>query len=180
MIATQKTHTLVRSHDFEESEFGIDQEDISFVIDLLRNQIYSNKPLAVIREYTTNAIDAHAEVGKPDLPVKVTLPTRFEPTFKVRDYGTGLTDEEIRNLYTRYCKSTKRNSNAFTGQLGIGCKAGFAYGDNFGVISYNNGTKNSYNAQIDESSKGKIILMDSSPTTEKDGMEIVISVADKM
>ena len=178
MIATQKTHTLVRSHDFEESEFGIDQEDISFVIDLLRNQIYSNKPLAVIREYTTNAIDAHAEVGKPDLPVKVTLPTKFEPTFKVRDYGTGLTDEEIRNLYTRYCKSTKRNSNAFTGQLGIGCKAGFAYGDNFGVISYNNGTKNSYNAQIDESSKGKIILMDSSPTTEKDGMEIVISVAD--
>ena len=141
MIATQKTHTLVRSHDFEESEFGIDQEDISFVIDLLRNQIYSNKPLAVIREYTTNAIDAHVEVGKPDLPVKVTLPTKFEPTFKVRDYGTGLTDEEIRNLYTRYCKSTKRNSNAFTGQLGIGCKAGFAYGDNFGVISYNNGTK---------------------------------------
>ena len=39
MIATNKTHTLVRSHDFEESEFGIDQEDISFVIDLLRNQI---------------------------------------------------------------------------------------------------------------------------------------------
>ena len=178
MIATQKTHTLVRSHDFEESEFGIDQEDISFVIDLLRNQIYSNKPLAVIREYTTNAIDAHMEVGKSGLPVKVTLPTKFEPTFKVRDFGTGLTDDEIRNLYTRYCKSTKRNSNAFTGQLGIGCKAGFAYGDNFGIVSYNNGTKNTYNAQIDESSKGKIILMDSCPTTEDNGMEIIISVAD--
>ncbi len=178
MITTNKTHTLVRSHDFEESEFGIDQEDISFVIDLLRNQIYSNKPLAVIREYSTNAVDAHAEVGIGDTPIEVTLPTKFEPTFKVHDLGTGLTDEEIRNLYTRYCKSTKRNSNAFTGQLGIGCKAGFAYGDNFGIISYNNGTKNTYNAQIDESSKGKVILMDSSPTTEPNGMEIVISVAD--
>ena len=178
MITTNKTHTLVRSHDFEESEFGIDQEDISFVIDLLRNQIYSNKPLAVIREYSTNAIDAHVELGKGEEPIQVTLPTKFEPTFKVRDLGTGLTDEEIRNLYTRYCKSTKRNSNAFTGQLGIGCKAGFAYGDNFGIISYNNGTKNTYNAQIDESAKGKVILMDSSPTTKPNGMEIVISVAD--
>ena len=178
MIATNKTHTLVRSHDFEESEFGIDQEDISFVIDLLRNQIYSNKPLAVIREYTTNAVDAHAELGKGDEPIQVTLPTQFEPTFKVRDFGTGLSDEEIKNLYTRYCKSTKRNSNAFTGQLGIGCKAGFAYGDNFGIVSYHEGTKNTYNAQIDESAKGKVILMDSSPTTERNGMEIVISVAD--
>ena len=178
MISTNKTHTLVRSHDFEESEFGIDQEDISFVIDLLRNQIYSNKPLAVIREYTTNAVDAHAELGKGDEPIQVTLPTRLEPTFKVRDFGTGLSDEEIKNLYTRYCKSTKRNSNAFTGQLGIGCKAGFAYGDNFGIVSYHEGTKNTYNAQIDESAKGKVILMDSSPTTERNGMEIVISVAD--
>jgi hypothetical protein len=178
MISTNKTHTLVRSHDFEESEFGIDQEDISFVIDLLRNQIYSNKPLAVIREYSTNAVDAHVELGKGEEPIQVTLPTKFEPTFKVRDLGTGLTDEEIRNLYTRYCKSTKRNSNAFTGQLGIGCKAGFAYGDNFGIVSYNNGTKNTYNAQIDETAKGKVILMDSSPTTKPNGMEIVISVAD--
>ena len=45
MIAEQKTHRLVRSHDFDEAEFGIDQEDIGFVIDLLRNQIYSNKIL---------------------------------------------------------------------------------------------------------------------------------------
>ena len=34
MIAEQKTHKLVRSHDFDEAEFGIDQEDIGFVIDL--------------------------------------------------------------------------------------------------------------------------------------------------
>lgn len=178
MIAQQKTHTLVRSHDFEESEFGIDASDVSHVIHLLRNQIYSNKTLAVIREYTTNAVDAHVESGKPDLPIRVTLPTKFEPTFKVRDFGSGLNHEEIKNLYTRYCKSTKRQSNSFTGQLGIGCKAGFAYGDSFGIVSYCNGIKNTYNAQVDESAKGKVILLDSSPTTEPSGMEIIISVAD--
>lgn len=178
MIAQQKTHTLVRSHDFEESEFGINPEDVSHVIHLLRNQIYSNKTLAVIREYTTNAVDAHVESGKPNLPIQVTLPTKFEPTFKVRDFGSGLNHEEIKNLYTRYCKSTKRQSNSFTGQLGIGCKAGFAYGDSFGIVSYCNGIKNTYNAQVDESSKGKAILLDSSSTTEPNGMEIVISVAD--
>ena len=120
MIAKQKTHTLVRSHDFEETEFGVNSEDVQHVIHLLRNQIYSNKTLAVIREYTTNAVDAHVESGKGDLPIEVTLPTKFEPTFKVRDFGSGLNDEEIKNLYTRYCKSTKRQSNSFTGQLGIG------------------------------------------------------------
>jgi len=178
MIAKQKTHTLVRSHDFEETEFGVNSEDVQHVIHLLRNQIYSNKTLAVIREYTTNAVDAHVESGKDDLPIEVTLPTKFEPTFKVRDFGSGLNDEEIKNLYTRYCKSTKRQSNSFTGQLGIGCKAGFAYGDSFGIVSYCNGIKNTYNAQVDESAKGKVILLDSSPTTEPSGMEIIISVAD--
>jgi hypothetical protein len=178
MIAQQKTHTLIRSHDFEESEFGIDSSDVSHVIHLLRNQIYSNKTLAVIREYTTNAVDAHVESGKPNLPIQVTLPTKFEPTFKVRDFGSGLNHEEIKNLYTRYCKSTKRQSNSFTGQLGIGCKAGFAYGDSFGIVSYCNGIKNTYNAQVDESTKGKVILLDSSSTTEPNGMEIIISVAD--
>ena len=51
MIAEQKTHRLVRSHDFDEAQFGIDQEDIGFVIDLLRNQIYSNKICGAMRRY---------------------------------------------------------------------------------------------------------------------------------
>jgi len=179
MIAEQKTHRLVRSHDFDEAEFGIDQEDIGFVIDLLRNQIYSNKILAVVREYTTNAVDAHKDVGKPNLPISVNLPTRFNPHFTVRDYGHGLSHDDVCNIYVRYCKSTKRQSNAFTGQLGIGCKSGFAYGDSFTVTSFHEGIKTTYVAQIDETSQGKIIKMDETESKEKSGIEIKIAVAEE-
>lgn len=178
MIAEQKTHRLVRSHDFDEAEFGIDQEDIGFVIDLLRNQIYSNKILAVIREYTTNAVDAHNDVGKEGTPISVGLPTRFNPHFTVRDFGDGLSHDDVCNIYVRYCKSTKRQSNAFTGQLGIGCKSGFAYGDSFTVTSYHKGVKTTYVAQIDETSQGKIIKMDESKSKEPSGIEIKIAVAE--
>ena len=178
MIAEQKTHRLVRSHDFDEAQFGIDQEDIGFVIDLLRNQIYSNKILAVIREYTTNAVDAHNDVGKEGTPISVGLPTRFNPHFTVRDFGDGLSHDDVCNIYVRYCKSTKRQSNAFTGQLGIGCKSGFAYGDSFTVTSYHNGIKSTYVAQIDETSQGKIIKMDESKSKEPSGIEIKIAVAE--
>ena len=179
MIAEQKTHRLVRSHDFDEAEFGIDQEDIGFVIDLLRNQIYSNKILAVVREYTTNAVDAHKDIGKPNLPISVNLPTRFNPHFTVRDYGHGLSHDDVCNIYVRYCKSTKRQSNAFTGQLGIGCKSGFAYGDSFTVTSFHQGIKTTYVAQIDETSQGKIIKMDETKSKEKSGIEIKIAVAEE-
>ena len=179
MIAEQKTHRLVRSHDFDEAEFGIDQEDIGFVIDLLRNQIYSNKILAVVREYTTNAVDAHKDIGKPNLPISVNLPTRFNPHFTVRDYGYGLSHDDVCNIYVRYCKSTKRQSNAFTGQLGIGCKSGFAYGDSFTVTSFHKGVKTTYVAQIDETSQGKIIKMDETKSKEKSGIEIKIAVAEE-
>ena len=178
MIAEQKTHRLVRSHDFDEAQFGIDQEDIGFVIDLLRNQIYSNKILAVIREYTTNAVDAHNDVGKEGTPISVGLPTRFNPHFTVRDFGDGLSHDDVCNIYVRYCKSTKRQSNAFTGQLGIGCKSGFAYGDSFTVTSYHKGVKTTYVAQIDETSQGKIIKMDESKSKEPSGIEIKIAVAE--
>ena len=179
MIAEQKTHKLVRSHDFDEAEFGIDQEDIGFVIDLLRNQIYSNKILAVIREYTTNAVDSHSDIGKEDVPILVNLPTRFNPHFTVRDYGDGLSHDDVCNIYVRYCKSTKRQSNAFTGQLGIGCKSGFAYGDSFTVTSYHKGVKSTYVAQIDETSQGKIIKMDESKSKEPSGIEIKVAVSDE-
>ena len=88
------------------------------------------------------------------------MPTRFNPHFTVRDFGDGLSHDDVCNIYVRYCKSTKRQSNAFTGQLGIGCKSGFAYGDSFTVTSYHKGVKTTYVAQIDETSQGKIIKMD--------------------
>lgn len=170
---------LIDSHEFEKGSFGIDQEDMPMVMNLLRNQIYSNKPLAVIREYTTNAADSHVDAGIPDREIIVTIPSQMNPIFAVRDFGGGLSHDQVLNVYVKYCKSTKRNSNAVTGQLGIGCKSGFAYGDSFTIVSYHEGKKLIYSASIDEKLAGTVTLLSSEETDEESGMEIIVPIRDE-
>lgn len=158
--------------------FGIKEDGLAHIFNVLRNQLYSNKVLAVIREYSCNAYDAHIEAGNK-APICVTCPTILSPHFIVRDYGTGLSPEQIQEIYAFYGESTKRNTNEQIGQLGLGSKSGFAYGENFVINSYCNGIRYSYNAFIDASKKGQILLMDESDTSEHNGVEIVIPVRPK-
>ena len=176
MITTSRQTTLKQSDDFKSFRFGIKESGLSHIFNVLRNQLYSDKVLAVIREYSCNAVDAHVEMGKGDVPIKVTLPTQLTPEFKVRDYGRGLTEKEISEIYAMYGESTKRGSNEQIGQLGLGCKSAFAYGDNFIINSFTNGTKTTYNAFIDPSDIGQISVMGSEKTDEESGVEIVIPV----
>ena len=176
MITTSTQTTLKQSDDFKSFQFGIKESGLSHIFNVLRNQLYSDKVLAVIREYSCNAVDAHVEIGKADVPIKVTLPTQMTPEFKVRDYGRGLTETEIAEIYAMYGESTKRGSNEQIGQLGLGCKSAFAYGDNFIINSFINGTKTTYNAFIDPSDIGQISIMGSEKTKEENGVEIVIPV----
>lgn len=176
MIAAEKK-TSVKSFGIQDSvSFGIKQEGLAHIFNVLRNQLYSDKVLAVIREYSANATDANVEAGNGDSPIVVTLPNPLEPNFKVRDNGLGLSDNDIREIYALYGESTKRNSNALIGQLGLGSKSAFAYGDNFVINSFVNGTKNTYNAFIDDSQVGQIAKLVSEKTDEPNGVEIVIPV----
>ena len=93
MITKAKQKTVKQSEDFKSYSFGIKKEGLAHIFNVLRNQLYSDKVLAIIREYSTNGVDAHTEVGKLDKPIKVTLPNQLSPYFKVRDYGRGLTEE---------------------------------------------------------------------------------------
>ena len=159
MITTSTQTTLEQSDNFKSFQFGIKESGLSHIFNVLRNQLYSDKVLAVIREYSCNAVDAHVEVGKGDVPIKVTLPTQMTPELKVRDFGRGLTETEIAEIYAMYGESTKRGSNEQIGQLGLGCKSAFAYGDNFIINSFVKGTKTTYNAFIDPSDIGQISKM---------------------
>ena len=156
--------------------FGIKDSGIAHIFNVLRNQLYSDKVQAVMREYSTNAADAHVEAGVKDRPIEVTLPNRMEPVFKVRDFGPSLNDDEIKDVYAFYGESTKRNTNEQTGQLGLGSKSAFAYGDNFVINSFIDGKKHSYNAFIDPSQVGQISKLSTEDTNEEDGVEIVIPV----
>jgi hypothetical protein len=176
MIVTQQPVNIKSNGIQGAVSFGIKQEGLAHIFNVLRNQLYTNKILAVLREYSCNAVDAHTEAGIPDRPIKVTLPNRMAPELKIRDYGQGLSEQDIQNIYAFYGESTKRQSNALIGQLGLGSKSAFAYGDNFVINSFNDGTKTSYNAFIDASQIGQIAKLFSQPSNEPTGIEIVVPV----
>jgi len=177
MIPEKSSNSLTLSTNITTANFDIDAEDFAHIVDIIQNQLYSDKPLALIREYSCNAYDANIAAGRKETPVKITLPSKFSPTLKIRDYGDGLTFEQMTSIFIRYGKSNKRNDNTTVGCFGIGSKSGFSYGQSFTVISYVKGLKSSYNCALDERNVGKLILLGNPiDTTEHDGVEININV----
>lgn len=163
----------------EGSAFGIDAESQAHVFGILRNYMYKNKIRAVLREYATNAWDAHIKAGKGNLPIKIVLPTKLSSNLIIRDFGLGLSEEDIFRIYPKYGTSTKRDSNEANGYFGIGCKSAFAYSDTFTVISRFNGLKSTYVALQDEG-RGQFNLMHREACDPSDtGIEINIPVHTK-
>lgn len=147
------------------------------VFDMLVSKVYTDKIMAVIREWSTNAIDACIDAKKP-VRFDVHLPTILEPFFSVRDFGTGLSDEDVLGLYSTLGASTKRDSNKFNGTFGIGRGAGLAYSTRFQVDSYFNGMKISYLVSTDGGMPAMISL-GKEPTTEENGLNIQLNVEAK-
>lgn len=169
-------NNVERSGEFKASKFGIkNAADMVHIFSVLRSKLYSDKVLAVCREYATNACDAHIDAGVPDKPIKITLPNWADPQFKVRDFGKGLDEDGIREVYCMYGASTKRNSNAFNGQMGFGSKSAFAYTDFWQINSHCNGERISYSVFLDESGLGEVSEL-SRAASEETGIEIVIPV----
>lgn len=161
------------------TKLKITEENASHLIGILRDSIYTDRILAILREYSTNAWDAHVSAGKKDLPINITLPTSANPVYRVRDYGPGISPEDMENIFASLGASTKRKSNEVVGTLGIGSKAGHAYAPTFQVTSYNGGMKRIYVVHRDDSadggSAGGISLFHEEPT-EETGLEIEIQI----
>lgn len=174
----QVTNTLIQSNVQNSHEFSI--KTSAFAFDILSDKLYSNKVLAVVREYFTNALDAQKANGVVK-PLEVTLPndsllTGVTP-WEVRDYGTGLTEEQIHQFYCVYFSSSKQETNDFTGMLGLGCKAGFAYTHTFTVTSWINGTESKY-LLFKEDGTPKISKLYTKLSDEPTGLKVSI-VAEK-
>ncbi len=175
-MRTSNTETLIiRENIGSETAFTIKATGKAFKI--LSDGLYTDKVLAIIRELSCNAYDAHVAAGHPELPFDVYLPSVIAPEFRIRDYGTGLDHHQVMHLYTSYFESTKTDSNDFIGALGLGSKSPFSYVDSFIVNSYFNGTKRLYTAFIAEQGVPSITLLGSEPTKEPNGLEITVPVA---
>ena len=167
---------VATSHDFPTVNCSIDAEDMRYISSLLRNN-YSNTILATIRETYANAVDANKDNNLSPELIEVKSPTSFDQTFSVRDYGSGLSRDQIFNLYSKFGKSTKRGSDLSIGGFGIGRFAPLSYKDSFTVTSYHNGTKSIYSLYISEENDTKIDEVFSEPTSEANGICISVGVA---
>lgn len=135
-------------------------------VEILSSALYSNPLLAAIREPICNAWDAHIAAGCTDIPIEVTVtPTKII----IKDFGAGIHDDEIEDVFCSYGESTKRQAIKQTGGFGLGSKAPFAIVEQFEVISCHNGVKSVYSMlKSTEESDGLPVpyLMHTEPTTE--------------
>ncbi len=177
IINTSPNNEAIMSNVGEIGEFRIRNSAKAF--NILSSGLYANKVRAIIRELSCNAVDSHTAAGKQDTPFDVHLPTQLEPHFAIRDYGTGLTHDQVTQIYTTYFESTKTESNDFIGALGLGSKSPFSYTDNFTVTAIRDGVKGIYSAFINGSGVPSIALMMQEPTDEPAGVEIKFSVNDR-
>lgn len=149
---------------------------------ILSDNLYSNKIGSIVRELSANALDAHRMNGKEDVPFQVCLPgldglfRKDESVFSIRDYGPGLSEEDIYALYTSYGSSSKRSDNSQIGGFGIGSKSPFAYADIFTVTSWNCGLMSKYICFLSGDGSPCIKKIESGVSDEPSGMLIEIGV----
>lgn len=177
ILNTAPDNQAILSNVGEIGEFRIRNSAKAF--NILSSGLYANKIKAIVRELSCNAVDSHTAAGKSDVPFEVHLPNALEPHFSIRDFGTGLSHEQVTNIYTTYFESTKTASNDFIGALGLGSKSPFSYTDNFTVTAIKDGRKGIYSAFINAEGVPSIALMMEEQTDDPAGVEIKFSVNDR-
>ena len=176
MILDDIKQDVAVNGNFKTSGFKIQATAKAF--DILSSNIYTHKVRAVVREISCNARDAHVAAGN-DEPFDVHLPTSLEPWFTVRDYGTGLSDQEVREIFSTYFCSTKTGSNEFIGALGLGSKSPFCLVDSFMVTSYLDGIQRTYSCYRDEHGEPQVASLTEDETDEPNGLEVSLSIDGK-
>jgi hypothetical protein len=179
MKIAESTIVVQSSGVQSEAFFTVKDKNVGHIFSILRNKLYSNKPLAIIREYCTNAFDAHVEAGIATRPIEVSFPTAFKNSLTIRDFGLGLSENDVYNVFASYGESTKRGTNDQVGMMGLGSKSAFCYVNDFTITSYHNGTKSVYLAYIDETNVGKVSKIAEEPTSETGlAIDVVVKTID--
>lgn len=169
------------SDSFTEESFSVGNAGLIF--DILRNKLYSNAIESICREYSSNARDAHREIGTFDRPIEIHFPNAFDGNFRIKDYGIGISKSRMSDVFIKYGNSTKRNDNIQLGAFGVGAKSAWSYTNQFSIKTTANennvNTTCIYMVYLDESNAGKMRLVKEEITDLPTGTEIIIPVEDK-
>lgn len=131
---------------------------------------YSDPIGSLVREVTSNALDATTEAGR-NLPVTVTL-TALE--FSVKDEGVGISPDRIRDVYMKLGSSTKDKDQTQIGGFGIGRFSPLSYTSHFNLITVVDGIKYVY--QIANGDVPKLSLLLTTETEESNGTLVSVPI----
>lgn len=170
----QRAHTDLSSGVQDEIAISFEANAVAFYAQI--SGLAKDKIGYPIRELSTNAWDASR--GR----FEVYLPTYLDPTFKVRDFGPGMSHDQMVNIYARLYASTKRATDQEVGGWGLGSKSPFAYliGDNgtgsYTVTSYNGGMARTYVLSLGASGAPVMRLLMEVESAEESGLEVAFPV----
>lgn len=153
------------------------------IMSVLSN-LYTHPEDAMVREYSTNMLDAYIALGGDSAkwqPPILSLPTKLEPVLMFKDFGIGMSEDMVWEVYTQYGNSTKNDSNAQVGGFGLGSKVAFCYnsGSAWSIESRYDGKLHTFMAYINKEGIPSLTHVSTVPTTEHSGMTIRIPIAHK-
>jgi len=152
--------------------------DDPMLMSMLSTGFYANPHRAMIQETMFNAWDAHRMGKCQDKPIDIYISSHNG--FTVRDYGPGIPDDLMEDVYCTYAASTKRDDADMTGGFGLGSKSPWSYTESFTVTSHNNGVKTMYLmsrvSDEAENKPGMTTLM--SFATEETGLAVSVPIQD--
>lgn len=155
-------------------QMTISAEGTAHIMSLLTD-LYSSPELAVLREYASNAKDSHTEAGQT-LPIKVTLPTSWNPVFTVQDFGVGMSSQDIKTIYASYGASTKQKDFTQVGAFGLGCKSALSLTQQFTLISIKDGRKSTVLISRGDNGVGSVNVISEIDTNEPNGVTVSVPI----
>jgi anti-sigma regulatory factor (Ser/Thr protein kinase) len=157
----------------ETVKMSIDASAVDHLMSNLTN-LYSDPVMAILREYSSNAVDSHVR-AKNSAPILITTPDRnSDYKLIVQDFGVGMSKDEIANVYSRYGLSTKGASNDEIGGFGLGCKSALAIADRFDIVSVKDGVKTTAYIQKNIKGVGVVHFVSEDATNESNGVTVSI------
>jgi hypothetical protein len=179
MILEKQTeaHILEEGTTQETVKMSLDLDSAQVLMQMLSKNLYSDSIGSTIRECASNALDSHRRAGC-DKPIIVSFKRAKQADtyeFAVEDFGIGLDADDVRNIISKYGKSTKRDSNTELGMMGLGFKAPLAYSSSFYFVCRKDGIERKYMMYEGEDTNSIDLLYEQS-TKESNGVKVIVPV----
>lgn len=177
ILEKQKESIILQEGAINSStKMSLDLDSAQILMDMLSKNLYSDSIGSTIRECASNALDSHRKSGT-DKPIIVSFNVNKQNNyeFSVEDFGTGLDDNDIVNIISKYGKSTKRQDANSLGMMGLGFKSPLAYTSSFYFVCRKSGVERKY-MMYEGEDVATIDLLYERPTKEENGVKVIVPV----